>query len=186
MDLYAYSQIEKLKEKLDSIGINIPRLRGLRDMKEETRVSEEEIEKAIKESEISVIQELIAAVPSWSAHPRFRVWTLGEDEKKYKRYLLSDGEGNCVGIKWENIKGRRKKIAKILIKHEAKKVREYFETFNKYVGRDDVLYVHARIGGYNWIPYGGLEIKEHPVFIEKIDDIWDSTYCNIYLRINKD
>lgn len=58
-----------------------------------------------------------------------------------------------------------------------------YETFNKYVGRDDVLMVHARIGGGNWEYYGGPELAKQPWFIEKVDDSYDNTYCDIYVQI---
>lgn len=57
-------------------------------------------------------------------------------------------------------------------------------TFNSYVGRDDVLYVHARIGGGNWETYRD-EVENQPWFIEKVDDAYDSTYCDIYCRIRR-
>jgi hypothetical protein len=43
MDLYAYSQIDDLKKYLEENNINVPRLRGLRLMKDEEPVSEEKI-----------------------------------------------------------------------------------------------------------------------------------------------
>lgn len=58
-------------------------------------------------------------------------------------------------------------------------------TFNKYAGRKDVLYVHARIGGNNWVFCGGQQVAEHPAFIERVDDWCDSTYCDIYLKIDE-
>ena len=59
------------------------------------------------------------------------------------------------------------------------------ETFSKYAGRKDVLYVHARIGGNNWTYFGGSEIARHPAFIVKVDDWFDSTYCDIYVRVEE-
>ena len=59
------------------------------------------------------------------------------------------------------------------------------DTFNKYAGRKDVLYVHARIGGNNWVFFGGQKVAEHPAFIERVDDWFDSTYCDIYLKVDE-
>lgn len=56
------------------------------------------------------------------------------------------------------------------------------QTFNKYVGRNDVLCIHARIGGGNWDDYRD-EVENEPWFIEKVDDDFDPTYCDIYARI---
>ena len=73
-----------------------------------------------------------------------------------------------------------------LAMHNAEKhVRYTFDTFNRYAGRDDILCVHARIGGPNWAYYNqnGI-ISQSTAFIEKIDDSFDNTYCDIYLRVN--
>ena len=48
MDLYAYSQIDKYKKYLEENNIGIPRLRGLRLMKEQKLVNEKDIEEEIK------------------------------------------------------------------------------------------------------------------------------------------
>lgn len=45
MDLYAYSQIDKLDELVKANGIDIPRLRGYRLMSEEKVIPEDEIER---------------------------------------------------------------------------------------------------------------------------------------------
>jgi hypothetical protein len=55
--------------------------------------------------------------------------------------------------------------------------------FNKYIGRDDILYVHARIGSGNWPAYRD-EVVNQPWFLEKIDDAFDPTYCDIYAKID--
>ena len=57
--------------------------------------------------------------------------------------------------------------------------------WNKYVGRDDVLYIHARIGGNNWSYFNGNEITRQSWFLSKADDYFDCTYCDIYAKINK-
>lgn len=57
--------------------------------------------------------------------------------------------------------------------------------FNEYCGQDDVLYIHARIGGLNWNDFGGPELEKQPWFLDKVDDPFDSTYCDIYARIKK-
>lgn len=57
------------------------------------------------------------------------------------------------------------------------------QTYNKYCGRNDVLMIHARIGGPNWEYYGGPLLKLEPWFLERADDGFDETYCDIYARI---
>ena len=62
------------------------------------------------------------------------------------------------------------------------RMKKQFEVWNRYVGREDVLYIHARIGGGNW-PYYFREVVDKWWFIEKVDDSFDSTYCDIYARL---
>ena len=116
MDLYAFCQIENLGKIAAANGIDIPRLRGYRYMRDEEKVSQDEINELIKDEQV--------------------------DE--------------C-------------------------KVIAQFEMFNKYVGREDV---HSRIGGDNWNYYGGPELEKQPWFLEKIDDYYDNTYCDIYAKID--
>ena len=68
---------------------------------------------------------------------------------------------------------------------EYKEIRRQYETWNKYAGKDGFLYIHARIGGGNW-PYYFKDVIDKPWFIEKVDDSFDSTYCDIYARIEHD
>ena len=117
MDLYAYSQIERLDGLAKKNGIVVPRLRGYRLMFEEEAMTEEALESLIEEH----------------------------------------GENS----------------------------RDTFETFDKYSGRSDVLYIHARIGGGNWHSYRD-QVKGQPWFLEKVDDPYDTTYCDIYAKIDPD
>ena len=63
---------------------------------------------------------------------------------------------------------------------------DFVEGTDKYVGRKDVFCVHARIGGNNWNYYGGYKLEKEPWFLERVDDYWDSTYCDIYVKIDKE
>ena len=65
----------------------------------------------------------------------------------------------------------------------AKRTRKQLHTFNKYAGKEGILMVHARIGGYNWQYYSGPLLAMQPWFIEKVDDGFDNTYCDIYVRV---
>ena len=75
-------------------------------------------------------------------------------------------------------------MLKTAIHNDKKAYERQAEVFNKYVGRDDILYIHARIGGGNWSHYY-KDVVNQPWFIEKVDDGFDSTYCDIYARIKK-
>ena len=57
------------------------------------------------------------------------------------------------------------------------------ERFNSYCGEEKVYMIHTRIGGNNWDYYGGDSITKFPWFVERVDDDFDNTYCDIYVRI---
>lgn len=184
MDIGAYAQIESLSGILAATGIDIPRLRGLRLMAEEEKVTEKEIKKMIEDEETEVVERLARACPPWDANSSCTTYDWKTD-MMLRKYVAMDKNGCANGIRWENIHGKKRKIAKFEIKKKAKRIRQSMETFNKYVGRQNVLYVHARIGGNNWAYFGGPEIARHPAFIEKVDDWFDSTYCDIYVRVDE-
>lgn len=56
-------------------------------------------------------------------------------------------------------------------------VRRQHETWNKYAGRDDVLYIHTRDG------YPSRELRDMPWFLDFAVDAFDGTYCDIYAKI---
>lgn len=90
-----------------------------------------------------------------------------------------------VDVRWDRIHGKKRKTFKFAIKRVTRHVYEQYALFNRYCGRPDILYIHARIGGGNWYYYG-KEVKDQPWFICKVDDAFDSTYCDIYARLNPD
>lgn len=180
MDLYAFSQIGDLNKVMKDNGIEVPRLRGIRFMKDETQVSLLEV--FTIEDEVYVAENLICARPSFSLNP-FIFECSGRTRKLRQYYLVKDEKDNNVGIRWDRIHGRKRKNLKFAIKKSRRRYEKQYSIFNKYVGRDDVLYVHARIGGGNWPSYHS-EVDTQPWFIEKVDDAFDSTYCDIYAKIN--
>ena len=66
------------------------------------------------------------------------------------------------------------------------KVKHQYDVFNKYAGKENILYIHARIGGGNWDCFGGNELTKQPWFLEKVDDCFDCTYCDIYAQLTKE
>lgn len=142
MDLYACSQIDKYKKYLKENNIEIPRLRGLRLMKDETPVSEDEIKECVES----------VALCRYSKKAKSINDLHGKARKKYKLLL--------------------------------KQAKKQYGIFNKYVGKN-VLYVHARLGGSNWSYCGGSELEKHPLYLERVDDYYDNTYCDIYFRIGE-
>lgn len=180
MDLYAYSQIDDLEKIAKANKIDVPRCRGYRLMKDEDKVSQEEIDRIIKESEYSVVEDLCASSPFWNPHAY--IHTLSSWTDYLKEYYLEDGN-----IRWDRIHGWKRRILKFELKKNKHRIQKTFDTWNKYAGREDVLYIHARIGGNNWNYFKGPErVAKQPWFLDKVDDYFDSTYCDIYAKINPD
>lgn len=201
MDLFAYSQIDNLEDKIEAQGIVVPRLRGYRLMKNEKAISKEDIKQRQKDDEVDICKSLIESdwlITNWSE------WS-ERTRRNCRKYLYNEFEVRenfkgeeyihdiPVGIKWNKIHGKRRKNLKWEIKKNNKAVKEQFDMFNKYVGRDDVLMIHARIGGINdslcdglsnWYYYGGEKLREQPWFLNAVDDAEDGTYCDIYAKIN--
>lgn len=180
MDLYAYAQIDELEEIMKANDIEVPRLRGLRLMSKETP----EYNYVPDNLEYNVLKDWIAS--DFGRDKVFQVYSSWARELTERLSYISkiDDYGDEVRkINWKLLKRKDKKYLKLEIKHRIKEYRKQFETFNKYCGRDDVLYIHARIGGYNWSYYDGPELSKQPWFIEKVDDAFDSTYCDIYAKI---
>ena len=184
MDLYAYSHIDNLNDVLKSTGVDIPRLRGLRLMLEEIPLSEQDIDEAIRSEQLYAAEQLIRAHPKWKNNACLHSYCY-ETDKACKKFLHYDHDGNVIGIRWDLIHGKHRQSMKLAMHNAEKRVRHTFDTFNQYAGRDDILCVHTRIGGSNWAYYNqnGI-ISQSTAFIEKIDDSFDNTYCDIYLRIN--
>ena len=181
MDLGAYTKIDDYGQIMRDNGISVPRLRGIRLMKEETPLSEKEIADEALFMGLHDCQDLCRSdfIPdaNWSEYS-------SKTKRIIRHYMLTDKDVlRPNGINWNVLHGRKRKLFKFTMKKADKRVRKVYEAFNKYCGRDDVLYIHARIGGLNWGYFGGDEIAKQPWFIEKVDDAFDCTYCDIYARI---
>ena len=183
MNLKAYSQIEDLMPVLQSTGIEIPRLRGLGLMKNEEPVNQTDLNEILHSMEILAVQNLCESFPAWDFYSCCSEFCPATD-RRIKKYMILDEDGDPISIRWDRIHGKKRKTAKYAIKQYKKAVIDNIKVFNKYAGRDDVLFVHARIGGDNWNYFNGPSIvASHPAFLEKVDDYFDSTYCDIYLKI---
>lgn len=195
MDLFAYAQIADLEEVMANNNIEIPRLRGLRLMSEENMISEEAIKSAIESQHAYIFEQFCTSVPRFDPFSNMHEWSWRTDKIR-KKFLIkqtvedTDFKGNprtrekVVGIRWDLIHGKARKKLKLALKRGDKEVVKNLQTFNKYVGRPDVLYIHARIGGNNWEHWGGPELSKQPWFLEKVDDYFDHTYCDIYAKID--
>lgn len=184
MNLKAYSQIEDLMPVLQSTGIEIPRLRGLGLMKNEEPVNQTDLNEILHSMEILAVQNLCESFPAWDFYSCCSEFCPATD-RRIKKYMILDEDGDPISIRWDRIHGKKRKTAKYAIKQYKKAVIDNIKVFNKYAGRDDVLFVHARIGGDNWNYFNGPSIvASHPALLEKVDDYFDSTYCDIYLKID--
>ena len=180
MDLYAYTQIDELEEIMKANDIEVPRLRGVRLMSQE----KPEYNYIPDNLEFNVLEDWIAS--DFGRDKVFQVyssWTRELAERLSHVSKIDDDGDEVRKINWNMLGRKDKKYLKLEIKHRLKAFHKQFETFNKYCGKDDVLYIHARIGGGNWSYYDGLELSKQSWFIEKVDDAFDSTYCDIYAKI---
>lgn len=179
MDLGAYAQIEDLEKVAKANGIEVPRLRGYRLMSEEKPI---DMDNWLDEVDVWCLVYLCEK--QWNAKSHC-YWVTKQTDKKKRYYIDGYETDGDWSIRWDRIHGKHRKMLKTAI-HNAKK--EYIrqaETFNKYVGRKDVLFIHSRIGGNNWFYYY-KEVVNKPWFIERVDDAFDNTYCDIYARIKED
>lgn len=180
MDLGAYAQIEDIGKYLheNNIHLDIPRLRGYRLMSQEQKVEYNDATGLH-----FVLEDMLTSYPRWACDGcHVYSWRTRAAKKKY---LVYDGD-EAVDIKWELVHGKNRKRAKLLIKQHRRAVKKQLDTFNKYVGNDNILYVHARIGGKNWDYFDAYKtVARQPWFIEKVDDFFDDTYCDIYVDLAK-
>lgn len=186
MDLGAFCQIENLEQVMKDNNIYVPRLRGLRLMSEEKPLLRKEIEELIKTESLyrckCLCESNFIIDAGWiECSERTR-----RIEEKYLEFEYTAGVRNMVpiGVKWDKLHGKKRKAFKYVIKQARKDIYNQYEMWNKYCGREDVLYIHARIGGGNWAYYKD-EVENQPWFVEKIDDSFDSTYCDIYAKIGE-
>lgn len=180
MDLGAYAQIENFSEIMANNGITVPRLRGLRLMSQEKMISQDGIARTAHDYAMCECENLC------ESNFRLNSWCfeLSERTRRLKqKYLIFDENGHTpIDVRWDRIHGKKRKAFKYAIKSVTRHVYAQYTLFNRYCGRPDVLYIHARIGGRNW-PYYCDEVKNQPWFICKVDDAFDSTYCDIYAAI---
>lgn len=194
MDLGAYANIEDIKAIAEANNIEIPRLRGYRLMGKESPIPEASVAENLKEVINNVYDQGVRTCPSFNFNTGWSEYSYRTDlvADKYLirepvTYKVDDEEYThieTVGFRWNLLHGKKRKNLKFEIKKQKKAYFKNIEAFNRYAGRDDVLYIHARIGGNNWECFGGPELEKQPWFLEKVDDLWDDTYCDIYAKIN--
>lgn len=181
MDLQAFIQIDHLEKIAKDNGIDVPRLRGYRLMVNEIPVPIETIREIMKNHEVNECLKLCCSVPFWTSNSDCSECG-SKATRLCNKYLISNGD-EYVDIRWDKIHGRKRKILKFQIKKKHKRIQKQIDMWNKYAGKENILNIHARIGGNNWDFFGGNELINKPWFLDKVDDFFDDTYCDIYASI---
>lgn len=178
MDLGAYAQIASLSEIATQNNINVPRLRGYRLMSDENPVSKDEIQDMITAAKKDVYHDACVSVPAFTPLSDTHEYSQKTNCRRAK-YLKGDGT-----LRWDLVHGKARKRIKLAVKQRSRAIQHQYAVWNKYAGKENILYIHARIGGDNWGYYGGSSIEQQPWFLEKVDDNFDGTYCDIYAKID--
>lgn len=91
-----------------------------------------------------------------------------------------------ASIRKENLQEKQKRIANMISIKEEKKIRESADTFNQYVGCEDILLIRASVPSF-YMCYYVQELKQHEMIVEAKPDFFNSLYCiDIYIKIKKD
>lgn len=170
------AEIEKLEEIAKDNGIYVPRFRGYGLMSGMTPYSDDGVIKIAMNAAMGVCDNIVRTGCSYC-------WE-GSDvaDRKARKYLVHDVFKMPTDVKWSAVHGTLRRRLKFEIKKAIKCAKKQYDAWNRYCGRKDVLYIRARIGGGNW-PYYRNMVVNKLWFIEKVDDTFDSTYCDIYARI---
>ena len=183
MDLGAYVQIEDLDKIAKENGIEVPRLRGYRLMKDEKPV---DIDEVIKERNIEANCCISLCECYWTPDA---MWSEYSDDTKElcSKYVANYDQQweapSKMSVRWDLLTPEQTGLLNRSIKRATERITKQFKMWNKYAGKEDVLYIHSRIGGGNWKYYDGPKLRKQPWFLDKVDDAEDSTYCDIYARI---
>lgn len=191
MDLGAYELMldnDAIIEKaLSKYHIEIPRIRGYRYMKYEPLVTEENIKDIIEEAELQVLEDLISIYPKWSPLDSDCFYRFGpRTDKLIRKYFTIDKDtGEVSGINWDAIHGKKRKRLKLEIRKVRKEIINNLSTFNKYVGREDIIYIHVRLNCFAWSKFAEENnIYTKPWYIDSETDWFDSGYRDIYVKVD--
>ncbi len=182
MDLGAYAQMEDLDKIVKANEIEVARCRGYRLMKDEKPISEDELASIVERSMFDAAEEEIRT-NSYG-------WVVGstETDRKCRKLLIGKKESwyiKTTGINWSKIHGKLRKRIKFAMKKAKRDALVQWEMWNKYAGRDDVLYIHAKLGSWNWSSIKWDNYKCERWYLDGCDDVDDRAYCDIYAKITK-
>lgn len=189
MDLGAYCQIENLEQIMIDNNISIPRLRGLRLMKDEKPITKEEMDDLAKSYGLYDCDNLCRC--GFRPNAGWITMSTYTDmiAERYLEYEERNGQKmhtQPIYIKWDKVHGKKRKAFKYVLKQSKKEVYNQYKMWNKYCGRDDVLYIHCRLGAGNWSAYDcDTIIKSQPWFLDCVEDSFDRTYLDVYAKIGE-
>lgn len=183
MDLGAYIQIGELSDVAKRNGIEVDRIRGYRLMGQEDPVTDEEISNLLRDVMLLACQDFLNASPAFTINPYWGYEYSDRTKRRREKYMIHDDSGKPIGFRWDKFHGKRRKNLKYLIKKRVKQELEQWGMWNKYAGRDDVLYIHAKQGSSNWSGTYWWDYMDETWFLDACDDS-DAAYCDIYARID--
>ena len=188
MDLYAYMQIGTLESIAKANGIEIPRLRGYRLMKDEQPLGQASFAKLFQDCEIDAVEMLCRSIPFWKLRPKYRIYNSKTDDIRncYLNFEYDEnGSRVAKSVRWDRIHGKKRRILKYEVKKNKRQALAQYSLLNKYAGQENVLYIHSRMGGNNWDAYEHKDaLLSQPWFLARVDDWWDGTYCDFYAKID--
>ena len=171
---------DPLSRFLKSENIRIDHIVFADQMKNADRyVSEKTVKKLIKDRKDTILEDLLDDWVIWKvcdfenykeiANVRYSCKKIG-----FSKYLAS--------IRKENLQEKQKRIANIISIKEEKKIKESADTFNQYVGCEDILLIRASVP-FSYMRYYVYELKQHTVIIDAKPDFFNSLYCmDIYIK----
>lgn len=175
MDLYAYSQMDILDKIAKKNGIGVARCRGYRLMLDEEPISKDQINEIIKKSEYEAVEEARAAGFVYNS-------TCLTFDNYQSAWMDRHTDRDARTVRWNTIHGYQRKCCKWYCKQKRKAIELDLGLFNKYAGRDDVLYIHAKEGSWSWSGKW-WDYKNQPWFLDACDDYDDPAYCDIFAKI---
>ena len=189
MDLVAFANIDNLNHLLVKNKIEIPRLRGIRYMKEEIPIMEEDYKEGEEFIKRRIYEDAIHACPIWNLNSGCSEYS---NWKTYlEKYFGVFRDKQLVDLQWKKINRKKRKAIKMAIKKQLSAYKKQIETFNKYVGRDDVVYIHHLATDINYKGLGShmlnqikeIALKEGKKSI-RLDNINTNEKLNEYYEKN--
>lgn len=169
---------------VDMADIMIPMIKSVFIMVEEKKIPLSMIDHNMKEQEVLIIDSLLSSQPRWTLHPYF---TIPKNKEKYvHKYIYWDSKGEYV--RWNQIHGKHRKIARFECKKERKRISEMILAFNHFAGRNDVICIRVESRDFKKKEEYISKIKTSESFLQINPNynskLFDSTIQDIYLKVD--